>query len=671
MNQPISPHGNIPSGTAHASNHRLPNKQAKTCPASSHKKRLRPTPAFYKQLSQASSAIFAFLSVALAGICQAQSSVVIAWDPNPEPDVAGYNVLLGTNPSDMAIHRIITGDTIATLSGLSPSTTYYCAVQAFNRVGLGSGLSEPISFATRPPGGIITLADAYGAALEDGEEKPSGNVRLGALHTQRFIIRNEGTLDLTQIAITSGGPHGQDFSVSGPAVSSLAPGDRTEFTVTFAPSATGLRTGVFHVASNDDLTPSFVFHLSGNAGTDSQLYAQWAAANQLHGDEAKPIATPFGDNVPNVLKYASNLAGNRPDTRTLASPESTAGLPVFSLERGGPSPVFKAEYLQRRNCGLVYTPKISGDLADFTAMDGPVTVTHIDENWSRVVMRKTIDPATTPALFGIVEVHLPETTPAPAPEIAIIHPSGSGMKSGVAGYSFGTIKIGRPSPTETFTITNEGTAPLTGISILADGPHHAEFTISNLSGTTLAVGESMTFDVACLPGTRGTRTNALRILSNDEDERPFHLALTVFGGNAADLFDDWAAASRLTGSRASATATPFGDGVKNLLKYAFNLSGTRPDTRMLTPDMGTAGLPAIRIEHSGQQTQLVMEFLRRKHSDLIYSPEISTGLHHFQPITEVPIVTWIDHQWERVVFRKTIDPGLTPGLFGRVSVTLP
>ncbi|MGL4401247.1 MAG: choice-of-anchor D domain-containing protein, partial [Luteolibacter sp.] len=504
----------------------------------------------------------------------------------------------------------------------------------------------------------------------EGDETSAGNVQLGSLRTQRFTLQNLGTSNLTGIVITSDGPQAQDFTVSGPGISSLSRGSTAEFTVTFAPSAPGYRTARFHIASNDALTPSFDFSIVGNSGTDAQLYAQWAAAHQLAGNDANPLSTPFGDNVKNLVKYASNLAGNRPDTRYLTHSTATAGLPVFTLDRSGPSPVFKAEFLTRNHSGLVYTPKISGDLSDFEPMTGQTTVTPIDENWSRVVLRKTIDSA-TPALYGIMEISLPESTPTPASEIAITDPTGSGMKSNSSVFSFGALRVGGPASTREFTITNEGSAPLTGIALTPDGPPSTEFSVSNLPKTSLAVGESMTFTATYLPGVPGIRTSTLRVVSNDSDESTFRIALTAIGHTPADLFANWTAAAKLTAANATTSATPFQDGVTNLLKYAFNLNATRPDVRTLIRGTGTAGLPAVSLDQSGPQPQLVIEFLRRKNSGLIYTPEISPGLATFQPLTETPTVTSIDDQWERVVLKRTIDPSLTPTLFGRVSVTLP
>ncbi len=649
----------------------IPRNRCAVHPPCSNPSRSNSILSFFRPLWLRLAAILTVTVLALAGTCQAQTSVEIAWDSNPEADIAGFYVYLGTTPGNLPLYLNVTNGTSATLSGLLPSTTYYCALQAYNLAGLKSSLSEIISFTTRPPEPLIVVKNSFGAPLTSGGAASAGNVRLGSLEIHRFTIHNEGTLDLTGLGITCDGPQRQDFSVSAPATTSLAPGASTEFTVTFAPSAAGSRTAGFRIASNDPVTPAFDVSITGNSGTDLQLYAQWAAANLLTGTAAQPSAMPFKDEVKNVLKYAFNLAGNRPDRRTLTSSVGTAGLPVFTLDRSGPTPVFKAEYLQRRNSGLVYTPKISTDLSDFEPMTGSTTVTPIDENWSRVILRKTMDPATSPALFGILEVTLPEFTPAPAPEIAVTHSGSSGMKSNASVLSFGPVRIGGPSSTRTITITNEGSAPLTGIALSQDGPHQGEFIHTPIAQNFLDPGASMSFDVTFLPAIAGTRTSALHIHSSDTDESPFIIALAADASTAADLYALWAAAANFSGAHAAASATPFNDGVENLLKYAFNLPAGTSSSRVLTRATGTSGLPAISVDWSGAQPQLVIEFLRRKNSGLIYTPKSSATLANFEPITETPNVTSISDHWERVVVKKTLDPTQTPTLFGRVDVTLP
>lgn len=99
---------------------------------------------------------------------------------------------------------------------------------------------------------------------------------------------------------------------------------------------------------------------------------------------------------------------------------------------------------------------------------------------------------------------------------------------------------------------------------------------------------------------------------------------------------------------ASDYATPHGDTVPNLHKFAFNLSATGPDNNNLTPD-GLSGLPSLL--RSGSNS-FDFYFLRRKASTqpgLAWLPEWTTNLATYSPLSLGPAtITSIDATWERV-----------------------
>jgi hypothetical protein len=116
---------------------------------------------------------------------------------------------------------------------------------------------------------------------------------------------------------------------------------------------------------------------------------------------------------------------------------------------------------------------------------------------------------------------------------------------------------------------------------------------------------------------------------------------------------------------------PFGDGVANILKYAFHLDGNVPDRRVLVPATGTAGLPCIALDRSSAPPVLRFEYLRRKNSGLIYTPRKSVDLANWLPLAANPSATDIDAEWERVIIAEPIDAATTPRCYGRVEVTMP
>jgi hypothetical protein len=136
-------------------------------------------------------------------------------------------------------------------------------------------------------------------------------------------------------------------------------------------------------------------------------------------------------------------------------------------------------------------------------------------------------------------------------------------------------------------------------------------------------------------------------------------------------FDTWAANAGLSGNNSLPAATPFHDGVSNLLKYAFLMNAGGPDVRTLLPGTGTVGLPYIARATNGTATTLHFEYLRRKGSGLIYTPRKSPDLTNWLPLGATPVVTAINSEWERVVVEEPYDPVTLPNAFGRVEVSLP
>ena len=108
----------------------------------------------------------------------------------------------------------------------------------------------------------ITVTDPDGDPLEDAAGKVKfGTVKKGQSGTARkFTIKNTGKAKLTGLSVTK---TGNDFTVTGPGVTSLAPGKSASFTVSFKPASTGTRSAVIKVASNDADENPFRIKVSG------------------------------------------------------------------------------------------------------------------------------------------------------------------------------------------------------------------------------------------------------------------------------------------------------------------------------------------------------------------------------------------------------------------------
>jgi hypothetical protein len=101
-----------------------------------------------------------------------------------------------------------------------------------------------------------TLADGKGAV-------GFGKVAVGKTATKTFVIRNTGSGPLTGLRLVKAGKHRTDLSVGTLAKTSLAPGNSLRFKLSFRPKATGPRSALLKVLSNDADEGSFEVRLTG------------------------------------------------------------------------------------------------------------------------------------------------------------------------------------------------------------------------------------------------------------------------------------------------------------------------------------------------------------------------------------------------------------------------
>ena len=70
------------------------------------------------------------------------AQVTLTWDPNSEPDLAGYDIYYGTASGNYQWKTDVGNVTTYTLNGLNIGVTYYFAATAYNTQGLESGLLQ-------------------------------------------------------------------------------------------------------------------------------------------------------------------------------------------------------------------------------------------------------------------------------------------------------------------------------------------------------------------------------------------------------------------------------------------------------------------------------------------------------------------------------------------------
>jgi hypothetical protein len=125
---------------------------------------------------------------------------------------------------------------------------------------------------------------------------------------------------------------------------------------------------------------------------------------------------------------------------------------------------------------------------------------------------------------GSFEINLSAT--ATTPEITL-HLGGENITDGQT-INFGSATVGT-FVTRTFTVINDGTATLS-LTALQSGSFPAGFSlVSNLGSTSLAPGQSTTFQVRFQPSAAGNYSGSIALSNSDADESPFDLVLQGTG----------------------------------------------------------------------------------------------------------------------------------------------
>lgn len=136
-------------------------------------------------------------------------------------------------------------------------------------------------------------------------------------------------------------------------------------------------------------------------------------------------------------------------------------------------------------------------------------------------------------------------------------------------------------------------------------------------------------------------------------------------------FPETTALAGLSGTDAEPGATPFHDGVPNLLKHAFNLSLATPYADVVFNGIA-AGLPEAGLVRNETGSRWRVAFVRRKDPRLTYTPMKSTSLANgsFVPMTGTPLGEDIPGfpAWERATVDEIVDPAITPRIFSRLEV---
>gem|GEM_PF-1029305 len=150
----------------------------------------------------------------------------------------------------------LSGKTVMSLAGSGSASDHFMALYANVPV-----ITSPSEIAVEDSSGTDLMT---GALIDFGSLAANNNTDL------IFTIRNPGTADLTDVAVTIDGTDSALFTVTATPDSVITPAGSTTFTVRFAPVSTGLKSAALHIASNDLDENPFDISLTGT-GTPEQM----------------------------------------------------------------------------------------------------------------------------------------------------------------------------------------------------------------------------------------------------------------------------------------------------------------------------------------------------------------------------------------------------------------
>jgi hypothetical protein len=355
--------------------------------------------------------------------------------------------------------------------------------------GINSGVASDYDGTWRPQGAAYDIgAFEYSGAISTSNgliQTPSvlsfGTVPVGSSSTQSVTVSNTGASSstITQMAVT-----GTNFTAAGlPLPMTLAPGQSSSYTVTFAPKIAGSNTG------SVSLTAS-----TASSGTLVAAAATAPSSSvELQGTGASVAGTLSAS--PGSLSFGTVTVGNS-SSQTVTVTAATASVTITQANVTGAG--FSVS-------GLTLPATVAaGQSLSFAVKFAPTVVGTVTGSV---------------ALVSNASNTLAITVSGTGASVA------GTLSASPGSLSFGTVTVGNSS-SQTVTVT----AATASVTITQANVTGAGFSVSGLTlPATVAAGQSLSFAVKFAPTVVGTVTGSVALVSNASNT----LAITVSGTGAA------------------------------------------------------------------------------------------------------------------------------------------
>jgi hypothetical protein len=310
------------------------------------------------------------------------------------------------------------------------------------------------------PGGncdayIAKVSILAGIALNPaGLVFPAQSLNTKSLSQTVTLTNGDNAQTITSIALAGNNPGDFSETTTCPTGAALAVGSNCSITVSFSPTATGIREASLVIVDTAPGSPQVV-NLTGNTSTVTLSASSLSFGTQQVGTPSAPQSVTVTNSGATPLTFSSIAAsGDFSETDNCV----------------------KAPLQPSTNCVIKVTFTPSAAVSSI----GAITLTDSGSGSPQEIL-----------IFGT----------------GVLQPQAS---LSAASLGFSAQSIGSASSPQQVTLTNTGDAPLTVSGILATG----DFVQSNTCGSILSPGASCVINVIFVPTASGTRTGILTVTDN-------------------------------------------------------------------------------------------------------------------------------------------------------------
>jgi hypothetical protein len=349
------------------------------------------------------------------------------------------------------------GNATLSSSGVAALTISTLAVGSHNLTATYSGDQN---FAASTSSILVQVVEGTTAVLSPASIN-FGNEAVGmASAPQTLTLTNTGAgvLGISGIALT--GINAVDFAETNTCGATLGAGSSCTISVTFTPTATGLRSASLTV-------------------TDDAIGGTQSAALSGVG------VTPAVSLSPTSLTFGTQLIRTTSAAQVLTLTNTgTATLTITSLIFTGINP---ADFAQTNTCGASVSPGASCT----------ITVTFAP----RAINLRTASLSVADNATG-------------SPQTVSVKGTGTQVKLSPTSLNFGSVKVGKKSIAQTIIVTNAGSTSLSITGIGITGTNFADFSETTTCGSSLAAGKNCSISVTFAPKATGKRTASVTVTDN-------------------------------------------------------------------------------------------------------------------------------------------------------------